>query len=559
MNNEKYSEYRLSTCSRSSLTEKLENRSFDLVIIGGGVTGAGIALDAASRGLKTALVEMGDFASGTSSRSTKLIHGGLRYLKQFEFGLVAEVGRERAIVHKNAPHLVIPEKMLLPLIKGGNYGKFGTSMGLKVYDILAQVKKEDRRVMLSAKETLDKEPLLDKHNLIGGGYYAEYRTDDARLTVELLKTAAELGAVCMNYCEVNKFNYHENRISGVSCGDNISGEEININAKFVINAAGPWVDTLRDMVQSKHSDKKKLHLTKGIHIVVPKERFPVKQSLYFDISDGRMIFAIPRGKCTYIGTTDTDYFGELGEVKAERVDIEYLINAVNSTFPDIELSFSDIESTWAGLRPLIHEEGKSASEISRKNEVFESPDGLISIAGGKLTGYRKMAQKITYLVIKKIRKKSNVNFKSSKTKRLKLTGGPFASRDEVKRFTLEIEERLSGNDLSKGKATFLVSTYGKQTSVILDCVEKQNETLNETTLILSELCFTVENEMVTSSCDFFIRRTARLYFDIQSVSQNMELVSGKLSELLSWTEEQKKQDIKELKAEIEKATCIRIS
>ena len=252
---------RFSNLDRSKTIKTLKSKEFDLVVIGGGITGAGIALDASSRGMKVALVEKGDFASGTSSKSTKLIHGGLRYLKQFDFWLVKEVGSERAIVHKLAPHLVLPEKMLLPLIEGGSYGKWLTSIGLKVYDILAQVSGDDKRQMLEKKEAMKLEPLLPKKILNGAGYYAEYRTDDARLTIENIKTSLQFGTLALNYARVDDFVYEEGRVAGVEVRDTISDESFSIKSKYVISAAGPWVDELRSTNNSKKG--KRLHLTKG--------------------------------------------------------------------------------------------------------------------------------------------------------------------------------------------------------------------------------------------------------------------------------------------------------
>ena len=373
-----------SNVNRKEKLQKVTKEVYDLVVIGGGITGAGIALDASSRGMKVLLLEKGDFASGTSSKSTKLIHGGLRYLKQFDFWLVKEVGSERAIVHKLAPHLVLPEKMLLPLIEGGSYGKWLTSIGLKVYDILAQVSGDDKRQMLEKKEAMKLEPLLPKKILNGAGYYAEYRTDDARLTLENLKTSLQFGAQLFNYTKVTDFIYEDEKVAGVIFTDEVFGDEYRVSSKYVINAAGPWVDELRSVNQSKKG--KRLHLTKGVHLVFPKEKLPVKQSVYFDIPDGRMMFAIPRGKVTYIGTTDTNFNLDKDHVTTDIADAIYLVSAVNNMFPDIELELDDIISSWAGLRPLIHEEGKSASELSRKDEIFTSDTGLVSIAGGKLTG-----------------------------------------------------------------------------------------------------------------------------------------------------------------------------
>src|SRR5687768_7590774 len=257
---------------RNTHIETLKSTSYDLLVIGGGITGAGIALDAASRGLRIALLEKNDFASGTSSRSTKLIHGGLRYLKQLEFGLVKEVGSERAVVHNLAPHLVIPEKMLLPLSEKKGLGYWLTSIGLKIYDWLAGVKPEDQRRMLTRNQTLKAEPLLRKNDIKGGAIYAEYRTDDARLTVEIIKTAVQYGADILNYAKVTDFTYEDGRVTGVNVTDQINGTQFTVKAEVVVSAAGPWVDELREINRSKSG--KQLHLTKGVHIVVPHEKLP---------------------------------------------------------------------------------------------------------------------------------------------------------------------------------------------------------------------------------------------------------------------------------------------
>jgi glycerol-3-phosphate dehydrogenase len=338
--------------NRKEIVSILSSQPYDLVIIGGGITGAGIALDAAARGLRTALVEKNDFAFGTSSRSTKLIHGGLRYLKQLEFGLVKEVGSERAVVHRLARHLVVPEKMLLPLSEKKGLGYWLTSIGLKIYDWLAGVKAEDQRKMLTKLQTLKCEPLLRKDDVKGGAIYAEYRTDDARLTIEIVKVAVANGADILSYARVSDFVYKEDQVAGIKVSDLITGEEFVVQSKAVVSAAGPWVDELREINKSRTG--KGLHLTKGVHIVVAHSRFPVRQAIYFDVDDGRMIFAIPRGRVTYIGTTDTNYDGDKDRVFTSREDAQYLIAAVNATFPSVKLSLDDIESSWAGLRPLIH-------------------------------------------------------------------------------------------------------------------------------------------------------------------------------------------------------------
>ena len=541
---------RFSALNRSEDLLALTGETFDLVIIGGGITGAGIALDASSRGLKVALLEKGDFASGTSSKSTKLIHGGLRYLKQFDFWLVAEVGSERAIVHKLAPHLVLPEKMLLPLIEGGSYGKWLTSIGLKVYDILAQVGGDDKRRMLEKKEALKLEPLLPKKILKGAGYYAEYRTDDARLTIENLKTSLQYGARALNYAEVTEFRYDsDGRVCGVQFTDLIGGGSHQVKSKYVISAAGPWVDELRSVNRSKKG--KRLHLTKGVHLVFPREKLPVQQSVYFDVPDGRMIFAIPRGKVTYVGTTDTNYNSDKDDVRTDLADAIYLISAVNNMFPSIELEMSDIESSWAGLRPLIHEEGKSASELSRKDEIFTSDSGLISIAGGKLTGYRKMAERVVNRIGKRMEEEENRELPECSTDRIPLCGTDFKKFKEVKKYIGQVLEILEADGFEAYDAWYLVTNYGKQTDQILDTYRALKDADAHWRLMKAELLFGLNFEMIQNPMDFLIRRTGRLYFDIGSIRNYMDHVIAECAEQLGVDDQTLASWKKELAAQLE--------
>ncbi len=510
---------------------------FDLLVIGGGITGAGIALDAATRGLRVLLLEKCDFAFGTSSRSTKLIHGGLRYLKQLEFGLVREVGSERAVVHALAPHLVVPETMLLPLYKKKGMGYWLASMGLKIYDWLAGVKSEDQRKMLTRQQTLSQEPLLKPDDVKGGALYAEYRTDDARLTIEILKTACDHGAWAVNYCCVTDFLYTQNFVSGVVAKDELTGQFFNVVALNVVNAAGPWVDDLREINRSKKG--KQLQLTKGVHLVVPRERFNIAQAIYFDAGDGRMIFAIPRDRITYVGTTDTRYAGDKDNVHTDLADAEYILRAVNATFPTVHLQLADVESSWAGLRPLIHQQGKSASELSRKDEIFVSDSGLISIAGGKLTGYRKMAERI---VDKVMESKFLHDIPTCKTAGIQLGGNDFANEDEVRTYALQIQNELQAMGLDSYR-NYLVHNYGKQTIRILEIFKMTPGSDTEIRFAKAEWWFCVSNEMVIEPTDFFIRRTGMLYFDRHRMERVWQPVLEEFCGFFEWSpqkmEEQK--------------------
>lgn len=540
-----------SSLNRVELINKLKSTSYDLIVIGGGITGSGIALDAASRGLKTMLIEKKDFASGTSSKSTKLIHGGLRYLKQFEIALVREVGRERAIVHRLAPQLVKSEKMLLPMIKDGTFGKVATSVGLMVYDVLAGVEKADQRKMLSKEETLKIEPLLDENILEGGGIYAEYRTDDARLTVEVLKTAVAHGADAINYVEGTDFIYDGAKVIGVKCKDLFTDEEFEVSSKYVVSAAGPWVDTLRKTNRSFKG--KKLHLTKGVHIVVPHNRLPVKHSLYFDVPDGRMIFAIPRDKVTYIGTTDTDYHGDINDVRSNVEDVEYLLDAANNTFPTVNLTMADVESSWAGLRPLIEEEGKSASELSRKDEIFVSDTGLISIAGGKLTGYRKMAERILDLLSEKFEEDYKLEVKEGKTDQIVLAGGPFKGSKEVDKYAEKLSKELGEHGIEPYYGQYLVSNYGKQSGLILEQMSAYKDKDPLVRLGRAELWYTVHHEMVHTAMDFFNRRTGRLYFNLPTIAPLVKPIMKDLKGYFGWKKKRVQQEMEALEHNLQLA------
>ncbi|WP_026671981.1 glycerol-3-phosphate dehydrogenase/oxidase [Alkalihalobacterium bogoriense] len=534
---------RFSSKQRSTYLEEMKSNELDLLVIGGGITGAGIALDAQVRGLKTGVIDMQDFAAGTSSRSTKLVHGGLRYLKQFEIKLVSEVGKERAIVYRNAPHVTTPEWMLLPMIKGGTFGKTATSIGLKVYDALAGVHKHERRKMLSREETLQKEPLIREDKLKGGGIYVEYRTDDARLTLEVIKEAVARGTLAINYVKALDFIYRDNQVVGVKVLDTLNNLEHEIYAKKIVNAAGPWVDTLREKDKSKK--QKYLHLTKGIHLVIDGKRFPLKQAVYFDTEhDGRMVFAIPRQGKTYVGTTDTFYEGDIAHPRVTKKDRDYIIDAVNYMFPSINLTKTDIESSWVGLRPLIHEEGKSASEISRKDEIFFSNSGLISIAGGKLTGYRKMAERIVDYVAKELG-----NEQRCTTDQIILSGGDVGPSFE--KFKKEKTKEGISIGLTESEAERLVSLYGSNVDSIFVRIQQANETEQPLTpTVFAQLTYAIEEEMASSPIDFFNRRTAALFFNIDWVLQWKEAVIAYMKEEFQWDDEQTKRHKEYLQSEI---------
>lgn len=529
----------------------MSKSSFDLIVIGGGITGAGIALDASVRGLKVALIEMQDFAAGTSSRSTKLIHGGLRYLKQLEFKLVAEVGKERAIVEHNAPHLTKPEHLLLPIIKDGSLNLFTAKLGMTIYEFLANVKKKERHRVLNKEETMAAEPLLRKDNLLGGILFYEYRTDDARLTVEVIKEAINRGAFAMNYMKAVSFLYAHNKIFGVKLLNQLTQETIELKAKYIVNATGPWVDEVDDLESqsSQEQIQHKLIITKGIHIVIDGKKFPLKQSSYFDTFDKRMLFVIPREGKVYIGTTDTFYKDDLTNPQATNEDINYLLKCVNDIFPTVQLAVNDIESGWVGLRPLIQKSGKGPSEISRKDELFISESGLITIAGGKLTGYRKMAQHVVDLISKKIKQAEGKNIPLCSTSTITLSGGKVGGADMFSDFAKAKTTCCIQLGLTNAEAEILIHRFGSNVDKVLEKLEKLKKEESALPLILrAQLQYCIEEEMCISPSDFFIRRIGALYFDIATVNNWESELLIYMQNILGWDAQLKNKFDAELKS-----------
>ncbi|WLR54422.1 glycerol-3-phosphate dehydrogenase/oxidase [Mesobacillus subterraneus] len=530
---------KFSNLNRKNIVVKLKKEAFDVLVIGGGITGAGIAVDAATRGMNIALLEMQDFSAGTSSRSTKLVHGGLRYLKQFEIKMVAEVGKERAIVYENGPHVTTPEWMLLPFHKGGTFGSFSTSIGLRVYDFLAGVKRSERRKMFSAAETLAKEPLVKKDGLKGGGHYVEYRTDDARLTIEVMKLAVEKGATALNYSKVKKLLYTNGIVSGVVVQDLLTGEEYEVHAKKVVNATGPWVDDIREMDDSKKG--KTLKLSKGVHIVIDQSRFPLKQAIYFDTPDGRMVFAIPRDGKTYVGTTDTFYNEDPINPGMTEEDRSYLLKAIQYMFPDVKVTEKDVESSWAGIRPLIHEDGKAPSEISRKDEIWESDSNLITIAGGKLTGYRKMAETIVDLLAGKFFEEEGRTFPASQTKNLPISGGNVGGSTNLDSFVeTQLEQGMKAGFTTE-EARRLAYQYGSNAPIVFQLASAHKHQADQHGLpleLFAKLIYAIQYEAAATPIDFFNRRTGAILFDIHLVHNFKENVINFMRDQFSWNEQQ---------------------
>ncbi|MEN9594817.1 MAG: hypothetical protein RLY23_1300 [Actinomycetota bacterium] len=410
----------LSTFNRSDALARLESEEFDVLVIGGGITGVGVALDAVSRGLRTALVERDDFSSGTSSKSSKLAHGGLRYLQQREFGLVYEALYERTVMLRNAPHLVRKLPFLIPLLSrdGLINPKISRALGsaLWMYDLTggARIGKLHKRI--SKSEALDHMPTLREANLSGAYIYYDAQVDDSRLTLTVARTAAEFGAAVANHTKVVSLNKDSSgKVSGATV--DADGRQFEIKARAVVNAAGVWSDSIRAMDEGK--DPHSIRPAKGIHITVPWSKVRNDIAAIIPVpKDKRSIFVVPWGEHTYVGTTDTDYEGDIDDPQCTPDDISYCIDAMNLVMSE-KISESDVTAVWAGLRPLISggTVGNKTADLSRKHGVSTSDGGVTTITGGKLTTYRRMSAD----TVDRVADRLGINAKS-RTKRVQLFG-----------------------------------------------------------------------------------------------------------------------------------------
>jgi glycerol-3-phosphate dehydrogenase len=370
----------------------LSGQVFDVMIIGGGIFGAGIARDAALRGLKVALIDKSDFASGASSCSSKLIHGGFRYLEQLQFRLVAESCRERRILQRIAPHLVRPQPFLLPVYEGSPHSLTVMRLGMTLYDALALFRNTARHQTLSPAGALQKEPGLARRGLRGAVLFYDCQEDDARFCLDNIIHAAECGAVCANYCELTEFDSDKERIRTARVVDRLTSNTFDIKARIFINAAGPWVEKIAGLTPF-NGMRVDLSPTKGVHLVLP--RLTKEAGIFFQSPrDARMLFVIPWGDYSLVGTTDTDFRGDPDKVFADPADIEYLLTEARGVMPDINIRESDIITTFAGVRALLHSDRRSPSARSREHRIELHGQNLLSVAGGKYTTYRAIAEQV---------------------------------------------------------------------------------------------------------------------------------------------------------------------
>lgn len=545
--------------SREEMWEQIPEE-VDVVVIGGGITGAGIVRDAARRGLRVVLFEQNDIAYGTSSRSSKLIHGGLRYLESYEFSLVFESVSERRVILDLAPHLVNPLAFLFPVYKGARKSLRMISAGMWLYDGLALFRSPKRHKTLKPREVAEQEPMLKQEGLQGAPVYYDCSTDDARLTLETIIDAIQNGAVAVNWARVDALTKNEQgRVSGVVVKNVRDGSLREVKAHTVINATGPWTDDVLAMSGPRTS--KMLRPTKGIHIVVERDRLPVEHAVVlFHPTDQRVLFALPWGERTYVGTTDTDYDGVPGQEYATLEDVDYLISAANHYFPNNLIHRADVISTWAGLRPLIAPEadvGEMAeSQVSREHQIHIGEDGLITIAGGKLTTYRKMAKECvdTAVQILKLTEALPEDIHSGQTFKFPLPGAVGWPADDDHDKVAEQLAEACECDLSHTVRLHLVDTYGMRAFEVAKlCAE--SPVLLESIVpgrveIMAQVDFAVREEMAASVSDVMIRRTQIFFRDLQQGLGSVDKVANRMAELIGWSEEEKQRSIDAYKAEV---------
>ena len=488
------------------MLERLERDTFDIAVIGGGITGASIARDAALRGLSVALVEKGDFASGTSSRSSRLIHGGLRYLRHGHLGLVREALRERGLLLRLAPHLVRSVPFMLPVYEDSGASPLILRLGLTGYDLLAGTLGIGRHRALSRRRVLKDEPSLREEGLLSGFRYFDAITDDARLAVTVALSAVREGAAAVNYVEAVSMETTGARISGVHYRDLLGGGEGTVRARAVVSAAGPWTDRLRSLVGAESV----LRPTKGIHVVVPRDRLPTNAVVPFYAGD-RPLIAVPHGQHTYIGTTDTDWSGDPGNVEAEHEDVAYVLEAANKSFA-VELSVAHVVATWAGVRPLLREEG-SASNVSRDYAILDGPPGLYTVCGGKLTTFRSIAEQLVDHVIEREGDRFAARPAPCRTAKEPLPG---AAADFPRYRKTAIAALRDGWGLPEETAGRLVGTYGTEHIRVLAHAVREPDALRPlapgSPMLAAEAMYAASEEMAVTLEDFLRRRSDVMLF-----------------------------------------------
>lgn len=517
--------------TRKENLQKLKTEIFDILVIGGGINGAGVVRDAALRGLKVALIEADDFAVGTSSRSSKLVHGGIRYLENFEFHLVFEALSERAKLFKIAPHLVHPLRFMIPLFKNSRVGRFKMALGMMLYDLLALFRTPQMHENLNRNETLSRMPILRNGDLLGSSVYSDAYMDDDRLVYETLRSANESSACIINFCKIQKVIFENNKVKQVEVIDKKSGEVFLVNCDHIISSVGPWTDIVgSDLLPDW---KKILRPTKGVHLTLARERLDLTSAVVMGAQQGnRIVFAIPRHEMIIIGTTDTDFSGNPTDVVVTKDDIEYLLQITNEYFPNARITKKDILCCYAGVRPLVKDESSSEGKTSREHTILSDPRGVIFVAGGKYTTYRLMAEQIIDAFFK-----NQTKFKKSSFSKCQTANplNPYVAIEELNKAQNKIK-----NDLEKK----LVFRYGAEAYEILK--KWPNKTywqLEALQAIHTTMCLDLTN--------FFARRTPLINAEKNHGLNYLDEVASTFQTELGWSDAHLQQEKESLKKYID--------
>jgi len=500
-------------------TTDLDGRRFDLAIIGGGITGSGVARHAAAAGLNTLLLEAGDFAGGTSSRSTKLIHGGLRYLAMGDFGLVREGARERKNLFRIAPHLSQPKTMVVPA--ASRAGLLKLRIGISAYEWLGAVVDADQHDNWYRGDLAEHEPLLDRQRFPYACAYREYLTDDARLVLGALRAAVAAGARVVNYAAVTRWRRLDHGIR-LQVRDALAGGDFTVDADAVVNATGPWVEQFLALADGGGAVPSRLHLSKGVHLIFPRERLALNNMVMMTNDDQRPVFAIPRGSVTYVGTTDTSF--ERGPQlwpEVDPADVAYLLRPLARYFGGARLTAADLVGSWAGLRPLIAEAGKSSKEISRRDEVWR--DGrMLTVAGGKLTGFRLMAEETLQAVAEVLGRPIGMPDPLAR-----LPGGDF---DDLAALQADLGRRYQADERT---AERLARLYGSEATRVLG----ERPTPIAASVYAEEVRWAVREESAVHLEDLLYRRLRVPWFLPEQVDEVLEQGGELMAALLGWSPE----------------------
>jgi glycerol-3-phosphate dehydrogenase len=529
--------------------------TFDAVVIGGGMAGAGVARDLALRGASVALFEKGDFASGTSSKSSKLIHGGLRYLELADFRLVRESLREKKTLERLAPHLVRPLPFLVPVYRGSKRGLITVRIGMWLYDLLTPGKQTERFRVIPPVEALALEPSIQAADLRGAGYYFDdLLLFPERLCLENALSAARHGARVHNYCEVEEVTRGPRGLDGVRVRDLLTGQVHTVRAPVIVNCAGPWVDRLRELAGVREAGARVLRTTKGIHCLLPRM---TERAVYLSTVDDRMIFVIPWRQFSMVGTTDTDFDGDPDRLWATREEVDYLLGAVRPALPDPRVALDQVVYTYAGVRPLAFEEGASASKVSRDHKVVvEGAEGqFLSITGTKLTCFRSLAEEVGDRVMRALGRRV-----PSRTAELTLDG----LDDEVgkieARAWMDVSEEMATTGLSRETLEILVETYGRGFTRVLALLRKLPDGAERlcprNAEIVAQLHHAVREEMAVSLQDFLLRRTGIGQSPCLGLDC-FEAVGRRMGELAGWSPRRLQAELEAYQAHVERSLRFR--